>query len=128
MKPGARLHIGAIWQGGGATSTENRPTQGPPSAPPGTGSAGGAPPIRQKRDVRETARLVGFAVVAGLLIAFIVENSASVTIHFVFFSAHVSLIWALILAALLGALADRLVQRRARRKRAQNQKARQASR
>ena len=46
--------------------------------------------------------------------------------HFVFFSAHVSLIWALILAALLGALADRLVQRRARRKRAQ--KAQQASR
>jgi uncharacterized integral membrane protein len=67
--------------------------------------------------------------VAALLIAFIVENSDSVTVHFVFFSAHVSLIWALILAAVLGALADRLVARRRRRMKArQAQQAQQASR
>lgn len=66
---------------------------------------------------------------AALLIAFIVENSDSVTVHFVFFSAHVSLIWALILAAVLGALADRLVARRRRRMKArQAQQAQQASR
>jgi uncharacterized integral membrane protein len=65
-------------------------------------------------------------VVAALLIAFVVENSASVTVHFVFFSARVSLIWALILAALLGALADRLVQRRARRRAATRARAKQA--
>jgi uncharacterized integral membrane protein len=93
-----------------------------------------APPAREKRDVRDTARLVGLAIVAGLLIAFIVENSDSVTIHFVFFSARVSLIWALILAAVLGALLDRLVpvyRRRRRTKQAkqaqQAQKVRQGS-
>ncbi|HEX4541440.1 MAG TPA: hypothetical protein VH112_14455 [Acidimicrobiales bacterium] len=75
------------------------------------------------------ARLIGLAIVVALLIAFIVENSDSVTIHFVFFSAHVSLIWALILAAVLGALADRLVARRRRRMKArQAQQAQQASR
>jgi uncharacterized integral membrane protein len=63
------------------------------------------------------------AVVAGLLIAFIVENSNSINIHFVFFTARVSLIWALILAALLGALADRLVLRRKRRRAASRARA-----
>jgi uncharacterized integral membrane protein len=91
-------------------------TQGAP--PPTPGTAPGGPVPREKRDARETARLVGFAIVAALLIAFIVENSNSVTIHFVFFSSRVSLIWALILAAVLGALADRLMLRRSRRRKA----------
>lgn len=112
-------------------STENRPTQGA-SAPPGRAPGQTPPPAKQKRDPREIARLVGLAIVAALLITFIVENSGTVTVHFVFFSAHVSLIWALILAAVLGALVDRLVAWRGRRKRAQRaqqaQQAQQASR
>ncbi|HWC37954.1 MAG TPA: LapA family protein [Acidimicrobiales bacterium] len=112
----------------GATSTENRPTQG--SAPPAAGTPSGAPPpAKETRDPRDVARLVGFAIVAGLLIAFIVENSGTVTVHFIFGSAHVSLIWALILAAVLGALADRLFVWRRRRRRAHiaAQKAQQGS-
>lgn len=87
-------------------ATEERPAQGAPPAKP---AKAGRPPA-------ETARLIGFGLIAAYLIAFIVENSKSVDIHFVFFTAHVSLIWALILAALLGVLLDRLMLRRARRK------------
>jgi uncharacterized integral membrane protein len=90
-------------------ATEERPAQGAPPPKPG-------PPTQPKRPAAETARLIGFGLIAAYLIAFVVENSKSIDIHFVFFTAHVSLIWALILAALLGVLLDRLFQRRARRK------------
>ncbi len=103
-------------------STENRPTQGAPPPSAGTAPGAGAPPVKEKRDVGEIARLVGLAVVVALLIAFIVENSGEVTVHFVFFTAHVSLIWALILAAVLGALADRLIPVYRRRRKAKKAK------
>jgi uncharacterized integral membrane protein len=91
------------------------------SPPPGT-VPGATPPPKDKRDVGEIVRLIGLAIVAGLLIAFIVENSGTVTVHFVFFTAHVSLIWALIVAAVLGALLDRLVPAYRRRKRTKQAK------
>jgi len=72
----------------------------------------------QKRNPRDIARMVGAAVILVYLIAFIVENSQTVEVHFVFWSAHVSLIWALLIAAVLGVLFDRLVilMRRRRQK------------
>jgi len=103
-------------------STDDRATQGAPPPTPGTTPAGATPRPKNKRDAGEVARLTGLAIVAGLLIAFIVENSGTVTVHFVFFTAHVSLIWALILAAVLGALLDRLVPVYRRRKRAKKAK------
>jgi uncharacterized integral membrane protein len=57
-----------------------------------------------------------------LLIAFVLDNSRTVRVGFVFFNANVSLIWVLLIAAFLGALVDRLVillgqrRRRARAK------------
>ena len=103
-------------------STDDGATQGAPPPTPGTTPAGATPRPKNKRDAGEVARLIGLAIVAGLLIAFIVENSGTVTVHFVFFTAHVSLIWALILAAVLGALLDRLVPAYRRRKRAKKAK------
>ena len=60
------------------------------------------------------------AVGLALLVAFVLDNSQTVKVGFVFFSARLSLIWVLIIAAVLGAAADRLVilfraRRRARR-------------
>ena len=101
-------------QGGGATSTEQRSTQQPGQA--GAGPPAQAPQPAPKRDARETARLIGFVVIVALLIAFVVDNSETVAVGFIFFTAHVSLIWVLIVTALLGALADRLVQRRSRKR------------
>ena len=54
-----------------------------------------------------------------LLIAFVLGNSQTVRVDFVFFNTNVSLIWVLLIAAVLGALVDRLVillgQRRRKR-------------
>jgi uncharacterized integral membrane protein len=74
---------------------------------------------RAKRDNREIVRIVAAVVALALLIAFVLDNSQTVRVGFVFFNANVSLIWVLLIAAFLGALVDRLVilmgQRRRRR-------------
>ncbi len=44
-----------------------------------------------------------------LLVAFVLDNSQTVKVGFVFFSTQLSLIWVLLIAAVLGALVDRLV-------------------
>ena len=71
----------------------------------------------EKRDPKEIARLVGAAIILIYLIAFIVENSQTVEVHFVFWTAHVSLIWALLIAAVLGIALERLVIYRRRQQR-----------
>ena len=67
------------------------------------------PPSERKRETREVVRLVGFGLGLILLIAFIVGNSSSVKVNFVFFSHQASLIWVILIAALLGVAIDRLV-------------------
>ena len=54
-------------------------------------------------------RIVVAVVVLALLIGFVLDNSQTVRVGFVFFNANVSLIWVLLIAAFLGALVDRLV-------------------
>ncbi len=63
----------------------------------------------KKRDVREITRIVVAVVGLILLISFVLGNSQPVTVSFLFFNAHISLIWVLLIAAVLGALVDRLV-------------------
>ena len=62
-----------------------------------------------KRSAREITRIVVAVVALILLIAFVLDNSNTVRVGFVFFKADVSLIWVLLIAAFLGALVDRLV-------------------
>ena len=64
---------------------------------------------RKKRENREIVRIVVALVALALLIAFVLDNSQTVRVGFVFFNANVSLIWVLLIAAFLGALVDRLV-------------------
>ncbi len=86
-------------------------------AGPSQASTGRSP--RKKRDNREIVRIAVAVVGLVLLIAFVLDNSQTVKVGFVFFNAHVSLIWVLLIAAVLGALVDRLVillgQRRRKR-------------
>lgn len=77
-------------------------TGGPQAKAPGQ-------PRRQKRSNREVARLVVTGLGLILLIAFVLDNSQTVKVGFVFFSTQLSLIWVLLIAAVLGALVDRLV-------------------
>jgi uncharacterized integral membrane protein len=72
----------------------------------------------QKRETREVVRIVVAAVAVILLVAFVLDNSQTVKVGFVFFNAQLSLIWVLLIAALLGAGADRLVILVRRRRRA----------
>ena len=66
-------------------------------------------PSGTKRDNREIARLVVFALGLVLLIAFIIGNSNAVKVNFVFTHASASLIWVILVSAVLGVLVDRLV-------------------
>ena len=73
-----------------------------------------------KREARDIIRLVAFGVALVLLIAFIIGNSATVKVHFVFFETRASLIWVILISAVLGLLVDRLIialgkRRKARR-------------
>jgi uncharacterized integral membrane protein len=83
---------------------------------PASGRSGG-PVGGRKRSKRDIARIVAAGVCLALLVAFVLDNSQTVKVGFVLFSAHVSLIWVLIITAVLGAAVDRLViLLRARRK------------
>jgi uncharacterized integral membrane protein len=79
-------------------------------------STAGGPPVgrtgsarRRTRSNREVARLVVAGLGLVLLIAFVLDNSQTVSVGFVFFNTQLSLIWVLLIAALLGAAVDRLV-------------------
>ena len=75
------------------------------------------PPSEGKRETREVVRLAVFGLGLILLIAFVVGNSSSVKVNFVFFSHQASLIWVILIAALLGVAIDRLVIALGRRRR-----------
>ena len=84
-------------------------------APQGPGGS-----TKATRETRDIVRLVGFGVALVLLIAFIIGNSATVKVNFVFFDTRASLIWVILISAVLGLLVDRLIialgkRRRARR-------------
>ena len=65
-------------------------------------------PSTKKRETREIVRMVVFGLGLILLIAFVIGNSTTVKVNFVFFDTRASLIWVILLSALLGVLVDRL--------------------
>lgn len=78
---------------------------------------GGEPPKRN--EARSWAIVAGLALAVAYLIAFAVENTTSVPIHWVFGTTHSSLIWVIFVSLLLGALVGVLalqLRRRARRR------------
>jgi uncharacterized integral membrane protein len=66
----------------------------------------------EKRDVdrREIARVTALIVIVAILVAFVLDNSHSVRVGFVFTDREPRLIWVLMITALLGAAADRLIR------------------
>jgi uncharacterized integral membrane protein len=53
--------------------------------------------------------LVALALTVAYLVAFVVENRKAVPVHFVFATAHVSLIWTILLSLAIGLLAGLLL-------------------
>lgn len=60
--------------------------------------------------------LVGLLLLTAYVIAFILENRKEVALHFVFVTAHVSLIWLILLSVGLGFLGGVLLSQLARRR------------
>jgi len=69
-----------------------------------------------ERQARQIALVGALVLAVTLALVFIVENSRSVRVSFVFFSAEISLIWVIVLSAaagaVLGVAGARLVRRR----------------
>ena len=69
------------------------------------------------------ARLIALVLLAAYAIAFVLENRKSVSMHFVFATARVSLVWLILLSLvvgfLVGILLSQLERRRRRRRAAQ---------
>ena len=65
--------------------------------------------------------VLGLALIAAYVVAFIAENNKSVRVHFVFYTAHTSVIWLILLSLAIGlvggVLISQLERRRGRNKR-----------
>jgi uncharacterized integral membrane protein len=79
------------------------------TTPPEMSPMGNPKPSKSKRPPKDIIKLVVAVIGLVLLIAFVLDNSQTVKVGFVFFSARLSLIWVLLIAAFLGAVVDRLV-------------------
>jgi uncharacterized integral membrane protein len=62
------------------------------------------------------AKLIGLVVIACYMIAFVLENRKKVHLHFVLFTATVSLIWLILLILAIGILGGALLSQLYRRR------------
>ena len=83
------------------------------------GRKGLDPETRETFQPRLWLTVVGLVLIGAYIVAFIAENNKKVTVHFVFFSAHTSVIWVVLLTLVIGLVAglllSQLVRRRGRR-------------
>lgn len=90
---------------------------GPPGAPkPTRPEAEALARIQRERRVRVAKALLALVVVV-LLIVFVIQNSQTVKVDFVFVSVEGPLIWTIVVSALLGTILGYLVGRPSRRAR-----------
>jgi uncharacterized integral membrane protein len=61
--------------------------------------------------------VIGLVLLIAYLIAFALENRKQVSLHFVLFTAHVSLIWLILLSLVIGVLGGVLLSQLYRRSR-----------
>jgi uncharacterized integral membrane protein len=71
--------------------------------------------IREWRP-RFWAKLIGLVVIAAYVIAFVLENRKHVHLHFVLFTATVSLIWLILLIVAIGVVGGALLAHLSRRR------------
>ena len=77
------------------------------------------PETRETFQPRLWLAVVGLVLIGAFVVAFVAENNKHVTVHFVLFSAHTSVIWVILLTLVFGLvgglLLSQLVRRRGRR-------------
>lgn len=73
--------------------------------------------IDEQWQPRLYARWIALALVLAYVIAFILENSKHVSVHFVFVTTKVSIVWLILLSLALGAIGGILLSQLERRRR-----------
>ena len=85
------------------------------------GRKGLDPETRETFQPRLWLTVIGLVLIGAYIVAFIAENNKKVTVHFVLFSAHTSVIWVILLTLTIGVvgglLLSQLVRRRSRKQR-----------
>jgi uncharacterized integral membrane protein len=76
-----------------------------------------SPETAEELQPRLWAAVIGLGLVAIYIVAFIAQNSGEVSLDFIFFSAHVGLIWLVLLGFVLGFLSGVLLSQLYRRRR-----------
>ncbi len=61
--------------------------------------------------------VAGLALIVAYIVAFIIENDARVSVHFVLFTAHTSVVWLILLSLAIGLAGGLLVSQLERRRR-----------
>jgi uncharacterized integral membrane protein len=77
----------------------------------------GEQPTRARRLNPRATRLLALLIVAGVVVALVIQNSQRVTIRFLFITGHVRLIWVLLVTLVVGAAFGFVSGRRVRRRR-----------
>ena len=76
---------------------------------------------RRDPDIRVWVRVAVLVAIAAYLVAFIIENSKTHPLHFVFTTAHVSLVWLMLISVAIGVVIGVLASQLAHRRRARKQ-------
>jgi uncharacterized integral membrane protein len=58
----------------------------------------------------------GLVLIVAYIVAFVAENTKTVTVHFVFYSAHTSVIWVILIGLAIGLVAGLLISQLERRR------------
>jgi uncharacterized integral membrane protein len=70
-----------------------------------------------KAQRREAGALIGLGLLVAFVVAFVIENSKRISVHFVFGTARTRVIWLILLSLALGLIAGLLLPQLGRRRR-----------
>jgi uncharacterized integral membrane protein len=73
-------------------------------------------PTPERRDRRESARIVAALILVALLVAFVIDNTREIKVGFVIGDHRTRLIYVLVVTFVVGIIVDRLWQRARRRR------------
>lgn len=81
------------------------------------GRRGLDPATHETFQPRLWAVVIALVLIAAYMIAFVAENTKTVGVHFVFLTAHTSVIWVIVLSLLIGIVGGLLLSQLYRRSR-----------
>jgi uncharacterized integral membrane protein len=76
---------------------------------------------REAFQLRLWSIVIALLVIAAYIVAFVAENNSRVTLHFVLFTTHTSVIWLILLSLTIGIVGGLLLSQLYRRRRSGNQ-------